>query len=104
MCLSSDSHKDNLHNDQQTKHRTGDANSQYFYQDEYAKIENIYESKQMTITYYADYAGPVPNTIANEYLGTSDDIGNGGLPPEWGVRLQAWDAIIQYGPWADKQR
>ncbi|KAI9307239.1 hypothetical protein BJ944DRAFT_238031 [Cunninghamella echinulata] len=104
MCLSSDNYTENLHSEQQNKHRTGETNSQNLYQDDYAKIENIFECKQMTISYYTDYAGPVPNTIANEYSGVGDNIGNGGLPPEWGVRMSTWDAVIHYGPWADKQR
>lgn len=38
------------------------------------------------------------------YSGIGIDIGNGGLPPEWGIRISAWDAIFHYGPWTDMQR
>lgn len=38
------------------------------------------------------------------YSGIGIDIGNGGPPPEWGVRMSIWDAMFHYGPWTDKQR
>ena len=32
------------------------------------------------------------------------DIGNGDLPPEWGLDLVFRGGTITYGPWADRQR
>ena len=32
------------------------------------------------------------------------DIGNGDLPPEWGIDLVVRGGFIRYGPWADRQR
>jgi hypothetical protein len=29
---------------------------------------------------------------------------NGGIPPEWGLDLSFKNAVIHYGPWADRQR
>jgi hypothetical protein len=58
----------------------------------------------MALCYYADSPGPVPNTVSNGYTGIGLDVGNGGLPPEWGLRLSLWNAVFNYGPWTDKQR
>lgn len=44
--------------------------------------------------------GPVPSTSSS----ATDPIGNGGLSPEWGMRISLWDATVHYGPWADRQR
>ncbi|SAM01789.1 hypothetical protein [Absidia glauca] len=81
-----------------------ESHSRRLYQDEYAKIESLVECSQMALCYYADIPGPVPNTVSNGYSGVGLDIGNGGLPPEWGVRLSLWNAVFNYGPWADRQR
>ncbi|KAG1054268.1 hypothetical protein G6F43_003711 [Rhizopus delemar] len=69
------------------------------FHDEYARVSNIFECNEAILTYYMDYAGPVPNAPSD-----SDIIGNGGIPPEWGIRISLWDATIHYGPWADRQR
>ncbi|KAI8968020.1 hypothetical protein BDF20DRAFT_203466 [Mycotypha africana] len=75
------------------------------YHEEYARVSNIVDCNEMALTYYADYAGPVPSTEASDqFYNKSVDIGNGGLPPEWGIRISLWDAVIHYGPWADRQR
>ncbi|CEI88715.1 hypothetical protein RMCBS344292_03093 [Rhizopus microsporus] len=66
---------------------------------EYARVSNVFECNDMVLTYYMDYAGPVPSTSSD-----ADMIGNGGLSPEWGIRISLWDATIHYGPWADRQR
>jgi hypothetical protein len=51
------------------------------------------------------YLGPVPTPESSDgFAGVGIDIGNGGLPPEWGVKLLLWDATIHYGPWTDRQR
>ncbi|KAI8065374.1 uncharacterized protein B0P05DRAFT_589949 [Gilbertella persicaria] len=77
------------------------------YHEEYARVNNVLECNEMALTYYADYAGPVPSSeeASDAFPGMTDiDIGNGGLSPEWGCRIYLWDAAIQYGPWADRQR
>ncbi|KAG2229708.1 hypothetical protein INT48_004225 [Thamnidium elegans] len=75
------------------------------YHEEYARVNNIIECKEVILTYYQDYAGPVPTPEASDtFPGIGIDIGNGGLPPEWGIRLSLKDATIHYGPWADRQR
>lgn len=95
------------------------------YHEEYARVNNVLECNEMALTYYSDYAGkyivfftgiiicvtqmttligPVPAEASDAYSGVGIDVGNGGLPPEWGIRISLWDATIQYGPWADRQR
>ncbi|KAI8096420.1 uncharacterized protein BX664DRAFT_382871 [Halteromyces radiatus] len=96
--------KQKQHEDQSTRRGSEDRYSRRLYQDDYAKIENIMECSQMAICYYADIPGPVPNTVSNGYSGIGLDIGNGGLPPEWGVHLSIWNALFNYGPWTDMQR
>ncbi|ORX46568.1 hypothetical protein DM01DRAFT_1364417 [Hesseltinella vesiculosa] len=81
--------------------------SQMMYLEDYAKIESLMEFSQMKLTYTADYAGPVPAGIHTNALGPgpgADVIGNGDAPPEWNLRLDVWNAMLYYGPWADKQR
>ncbi|EPB81388.1 hypothetical protein HMPREF1544_11901 [Mucor circinelloides 1006PhL] len=73
------------------------------FHEEYARVTNVVECNEMALTYYADYAGPVPET-SDPFVGIGIDIGNGGLPPEWGIRISLWDATIHYGAWADRQR
>ncbi|KAI9475562.1 MAG: hypothetical protein EXX96DRAFT_506047 [Benjaminiella poitrasii] len=87
----------------QTRHNSENAS----YHEEYARVSNIVECNEMAITYYSDYAGSVPISEASDAsysAGIGIDIGNGGLPPEWGIRISLWDATIHYGPWADRQR
>ncbi|KAI8344725.1 hypothetical protein BC941DRAFT_508242 [Chlamydoabsidia padenii] len=75
------------------------------YHTDYAKVENIVECSQLALCYYMDIPGPVRNTILlHDYNGNGPDIGNGGLPPECGARISLWNAVVNYGPWADKQR
>lgn len=72
---------------------------------DYAKIETILECSQLALSFYVDIPGPVSNTAPlHGYTGTGPDIGNGGLSPECGARVSLWNAVINYGPWADKQR
>lgn len=48
--------------------------------------------------------GTVPSSGALGSSGVGIDVGNGGLPPEWGIRLLLWNAMFHYGPWTDRQR
>ncbi|OAD70404.1 hypothetical protein PHYBLDRAFT_115321 [Phycomyces blakesleeanus NRRL 1555(-)] len=76
------------------------------YHQEYGKVSNMIECSKMAITYYSDSPGLVPSTLPPPPLINSNDVhfGNGGLPPEWGVRISVWTAMIHYGPWTDRQR
>ncbi|ORZ15864.1 hypothetical protein BCR42DRAFT_438107 [Absidia repens] len=95
--------KDHQYEEQQ-QYTYDEPHCRQSYREDYAKIESIVECSQIALCYYADIPGPVPNIAANGYPGVGLDIGNGGLPPEWGVQFSLWNAVINYGPWADKQR
>lgn len=91
--------------------------------EDYARVDSLLECNEAALTYYADYAGnkrlkkslnqlrvthmifigPVPS-VSGGFPGPGLDIGNGGLPPEWGIKILLWDPNVNYGPWADKQR
>ncbi|KAI8360778.1 hypothetical protein BD560DRAFT_491673 [Blakeslea trispora] len=100
---------------QHMQHLMREANSQSnqksaddtTYHEEYARVNSVLECNEMALTYYADYPGPTPSldSIDDNCIGIIGvDVGNGGLPPEWGLRIYLWDAVVQYGPWADRQR
>ncbi|KAI8143386.1 hypothetical protein BJV82DRAFT_92680 [Fennellomyces sp. T-0311] len=74
------------------------------FHEEYAQVNNVLECSKMAVLYYSDVPGPVPATEVLGSSGVGIDVGNGGLPPEWGVRLLVWNPMVHYGPWADRQR
>ena len=75
---------------------------------EYAKEMKILEAPTIEMLYYADVVGVVPEESENSgFVHQGDDpfdIGNGDLPPEWGVDLAIKGGVLRYGPWADRQR
>lgn len=75
---------------------------------EYAKETKVLEAPFLDLLYYADSVGEVPQSPANEEipLPTADplDIGNGDLPPEWGIDIAVRGGVLRYGPWTDRQR
>ncbi|KAI9269315.1 hypothetical protein BDA99DRAFT_348390 [Phascolomyces articulosus] len=74
------------------------------FHEDYARVNNAIECSKMAVLYYADVPGPVPSTDVLGSSGVGIDVGNGGLPPEWGVRILMWNAMFHYGPWTDRQR
>ncbi|KAG9235805.1 hypothetical protein BJ875DRAFT_494731 [Amylocarpus encephaloides] len=73
---------------------------------EYATVTTIVDSPEASMSFYWDVVGTVPNeqVFNNEKPGGFTDNINGGTPPEWGLDLVLKNAIINYGPWADRQR
>jgi hypothetical protein len=73
---------------------------------EYAIERRIIEAPLLELSYYTDVVGDVPDALEGPRgIGLeSYDIGNGDLPPEWGVDLVIRNGILRYGPWADRQR
>ncbi|KAG1839020.1 hypothetical protein DFJ58DRAFT_813100 [Suillus subalutaceus] len=73
---------------------------------EYAIERRIIEAPVLELSYYTDIVGDVPAAQDGPRgMGLeSYDIGNGDLPPEWGVDLVIRKGTIRYGPWADRQR
>ena len=75
---------------------------------EYAIERKILEANVVELLYYADVVGVVPELDPRHQKQTESldpfDIGNGDLPPEWGIDLVVRGGLIRYGPWADRQR
>ncbi|KAI0633565.1 hypothetical protein C8Q77DRAFT_1157760 [Trametes polyzona] len=75
---------------------------------EYAVERKILEANVLELLYYADVVGVVPPLTAGQESADEStdpfDIGNGDLPPEWGVDVLVQGGFIRYGPWADRQR
>ncbi|CAG8500632.1 1907_t:CDS:10 [Paraglomus brasilianum] len=72
--------------------------------DEYAKVTTILECVSLDLNYYVDVAGKVPPSLSLLDESNGIDVGNGDLAPEWTVELEVEGGVINYGPWADRQR
>ncbi|KAF9970206.1 hypothetical protein BGZ73_007178 [Actinomortierella ambigua] len=66
--------------------------------DEYAMVRNVLQCTALGLRYSTDTAGRVP---APSTYGSDADYD---LPPEWSIELIIDEAVISYGPWADRQR
>ncbi|KAH8592913.1 hypothetical protein B0O99DRAFT_224217 [Bisporella sp. PMI_857] len=71
---------------------------------EYATVSTIVDCPEATMSFYWDAVGTVPTEPSHDAdtKGTVDI--NGAVPPEWGIKLSLKGAVINYGPWADRQR
>lgn len=72
---------------------------------EYATVSTILDSPQASISYYWDIPGKVQQASAFSKVNSwqNTDI-NGDRPPEWGIDVVVKGAMVNYGPWADRQR
>ncbi|KAL3461594.1 hypothetical protein BJX64DRAFT_154782 [Aspergillus heterothallicus] len=73
---------------------------------EYGRFSTIIDSPNMAVSYFWDIPGIVrTQPAAAEFSppGNPPDI-NGALPPEWGIDVKVEGGIINYGPWADRER
>ncbi|KAK4506091.1 hypothetical protein PRZ48_004056 [Zasmidium cellare] len=74
---------------------------------EYAKASELVNCDKITMRFYWDMPGPVPNGFADNdtLLGSQyDDDINGTVPPDYGMDLGIYGGYVVYGPWADRQR
>ncbi|POS86918.1 hypothetical protein EPUL_001421, partial [Erysiphe pulchra] len=72
---------------------------------EYARVSTILESPSAKMELYWDSVGFVQERKKDsEHEKIITDNINGDIPPEWGINLSFRAAIINYGPWADRQR
>ncbi|KAI9696269.1 MAG: hypothetical protein M1836_005822 [Candelina mexicana] len=73
---------------------------------EYAKFSTLADCPVVTMSFYWDVAGVVPQAVQTkmESIIESDPDINGDLPPEWGIDLSVGGGVIHYGPWTDRQR
>lgn len=73
---------------------------------EYAKFSLIADLPCLSMSFYWDVPGSVPkeqNINDRNPSVTTLDI-NGSLPPDYGLDLQIYGGVINYGPWADRHR
>ena len=73
---------------------------------DYAKVTTIAELTSLTANIYWDVPGVVPSGTASsiDRMGEEGENINGAPPPDYGVELHLKGGIINYGPWADRQR
>jgi len=73
---------------------------------EYGQFATIVDSPSISMNFYWDVPGLVPEAINSSKTptpGSEADI-NGATPPDWGIDLKIGGGTINYGPWADRQR
>lgn len=73
---------------------------------EYATVSTIVDSPEASMSFYWDVAGVIPDRTDKADTKRGKEVANinGDVPPEWGIDLFLKGAIINYGPWADRQR
>ncbi|EKD19729.1 uncharacterized protein L3040_001924 [Drepanopeziza brunnea f. sp. 'multigermtubi'] len=70
---------------------------------EYATVSAIVDCPEANMCFYWDAVGTVKDGPGVKQ-GTRVGNINGDVPPEWGINLTLKGGIINYGPWADRQR
>ncbi|KAL1855139.1 Macrophage colony-stimulating factor 1 receptor [Paecilomyces lecythidis] len=71
---------------------------------EYGRFSTILDCPHLSVTYYWDIPGQVSSEHASlPYVNTPGDI-NGADPPKWGLDVKVNGGMINYGPWADRER
>ncbi|KAL2797053.1 hypothetical protein BJX66DRAFT_335512 [Aspergillus keveii] len=73
---------------------------------EYGRFSTILDSPSMGVTYFWDIPGVVrAQPCAEEPLSPEKPPNiNGASAPEWGIDVKVEGGIINYGPWADRER
>lgn len=73
---------------------------------DYAKSSLIVDCPCINVSFYWDIPGPVPSELENSMHVAPEHAGdvNGSIPPEYGVDIQVFGGVINYGPWADRHR
>lgn len=72
---------------------------------EYARYSSIADCKHISMNFYWDIPGTVFSNSADQTLPMSAPCDpNGSSPPDYGLDLTVSDGLINYGPWADRQR
>ena len=70
---------------------------------EYARFSTILDAPRLDLTYFWD----IPGRVRSEHLPSNERASkniNHAPPPEWGVDLKIESGMINYGPWADRER
>ncbi|KAK4967549.1 hypothetical protein LTR28_002663, partial [Elasticomyces elasticus] len=67
---------------------------------EYARASTIADCEKVGIKFYWDIPGMIPENWSR----ADEDSINGSPPPDYGMDLAVHGGLINYGPWADRQR
>jgi hypothetical protein len=70
---------------------------------EYARFSNVADVKKASMNFYWDVPGIVSKSHFAGQSGLMDEL-NGPSAPEYGLNLSVDGAVLNYGPWADRQR
>ncbi|KAI6715684.1 hypothetical protein JHW43_001745 [Diplocarpon mali] len=70
---------------------------------EYATVSTIADCAEANMCFYWDAVGTVRERSRKKQERHAANI-NGDIAPEWGINLTMKGGIINYGPWADRQR
>lgn len=71
---------------------------------EYAKSSLVVDCPHLAMSFYWDVGGPVTAAAAVAARHSTSGEINGAPPPAYGLDLFVHGGIINYGPWADRQR
>ncbi|KAL4909994.1 hypothetical protein BDW74DRAFT_173468 [Aspergillus multicolor] len=72
---------------------------------EYGRFSTILDSPCMTVVYFWDIPGVVrAHSAAGGNLPSRAPDINGAPAPEWGIDVKVAGGMINYGPWADRER
>ncbi|KAI0478182.1 hypothetical protein F4859DRAFT_478909, partial [Xylaria cf. heliscus] len=84
----------------------GDDNSRWSSLD-YAAVNTVVDSPAGTLKIYWDVPSKVSSAAKSQSASldsNSPDYINGTAPPAWAINLTLKGGVINYGPWADRQR
>lgn len=68
---------------------------------EYGMVTTLLDSPESSLSFYWDVGGPVCPSESSR--GDNPNI-NGCQPPGYGINIKIKNAVLNYGPWADRQR
>ncbi|KAI0798779.1 hypothetical protein GGR55DRAFT_672121 [Xylaria sp. FL0064] len=73
---------------------------------EYAAVNTVVDSRAGTLKIYWDVPSKVSKGAQSQLSidPNGPDYVNGGTPPAWAISLALAGGVINYGPWADRQR
>lgn len=74
---------------------------------EYASVNTVVESPKVELTMYWDVPGKVASDGLSHPFKNGDDLSgdvNGTAAPAWAIKVSLKGGIVNYGPWADRQR
>ncbi|KAI1182293.1 hypothetical protein F5B17DRAFT_421045 [Nemania serpens] len=74
---------------------------------DYAAVNTVVDSPEGTLKIYWDVPSKVPESTRSQPSpidANNPDYINGDTPPAWAISLALKGGVVNYGPWADRQR